>query len=91
MSNKNGFTLIEVLFVLAVWSVLMLLSAPLNVSVLEKHAEEKFLETLQMDILYMQNLSYGSRDNYSLVFQDGGYVVKKIHSSEFWVEREIPD
>lgn len=92
MKSENGFTLIEVLFVLAIWSILLLLSSPLNVSVLEKHTEKKFLETFQMDILYMQNLSYGSRDYYRLIFQDNkSYIIKKDHSSEFLVERSIPD
>ncbi|HLS08042.1 competence type IV pilus minor pilin ComGD [Lentibacillus sp.] len=90
MTHTNGFTLIEVLFVLGVLSVLVFLSAPLQVSVLDKKTEESFLETLEMDLLYMQSLSYNSRTHYRLTFPDQGrYVIKKNQATI--LERKVPE
>lgn len=92
MDNKNGFTLLEVLFVLAIWSILIILSAPLHLSVFNDQTEETFLETLEMDMLYMQSLSYASRDYYRLSFQGSqSYSIKNAHTNKLYVEREIPD
>ncbi|WP_077326957.1 competence type IV pilus minor pilin ComGD [Virgibacillus siamensis] len=90
MSGKNGFTLLEVLFVLAILSVLLLLSGPIHVSTLEKQAEKQFLNTLEMDIFYLQNLSYGSRGAYRIEFADSkGYTIKDVKN--VIVRREVPE
>ncbi|SFA71205.1 competence protein ComGD [Lentibacillus halodurans] len=90
MIYRNGFTLIEVLFVLSVLSLLILISAPIHFSVLDKKTEESFLYTLEMDLLYMQTMSYNSRTNYRMTFPDQKhYVIKKNHS--IIQEREVPE
>ncbi|WP_174613795.1 competence type IV pilus minor pilin ComGD [Virgibacillus ihumii] len=91
MRTKNGFTLLEVLFVLAILSILLLLSAPIHVSTLEKQVEKQFLKTMQMDILYLQNLSYGSRSPYHLSFENNTrYTIKSITGNVI-IKRDIPD
>lgn len=92
MNSRNGFTLLEVLFVLAIWSVLLILSAPLNFTILEKHREKSFIDTFEMDLLYMQNMSYASRDYFRLTFPDNkSYIIKKDFSSDNVVERIVPE
>ncbi|WP_163969991.1 competence type IV pilus minor pilin ComGD [Oceanobacillus halotolerans] len=63
MKKQNGFTLIEVLFVLSIWSILFLLSGPLNMSILTKQQEKQFFEAFESDLLYLQTLSYGYNEN----------------------------
>ncbi|TRM12700.1 type II secretion system protein [Lentibacillus cibarius] len=95
MNNKNGFTLVEMLFVLAVWSVLMLLIVPIPLPLLNEKTEEYFLETLEMDLLYTQSMSYNSRTNYMLMFPDDRtYVIKQGGYSTVdrpVVKRKLPD
>ncbi|HLR62415.1 MAG TPA: competence type IV pilus minor pilin ComGD [Lentibacillus sp.] len=91
MKPSNGFTLIEVLFVLVVLSVLILIAAPIQASVLDKKTEESFLETLEMDLLYMQSLSYNSRTNYRLAFPDQDRYVIKSTAHQDILERKVPE
>ncbi|MGP4107283.1 competence type IV pilus minor pilin ComGD [Virgibacillus sp. L01] len=92
MQFKNGFTLIEVLFVLSVWSVLLILSAPLHFSILEKQEEDNFMDTLQMDLLYMQSESYGIRNYFRLTFTGNeSYIITKDQNIKTLVERKIPE
>lgn len=92
MKTKNGFTLIEVLFVLAILSILLLLSAPIHVLTLEKQVEEQFFKTLEMDILYLQNISYGSREGYKLMFRnDTSYAITNVPGTRVIMTREIPE
>ncbi|SDQ50519.1 competence protein ComGD [Virgibacillus subterraneus] len=91
MQSKNGFTLIEVLFVLALWSVLLLISAPLQFSILEKQEEDNFMDTFEMDLLYMQNKSYGSRNYFRLIFTENkSYTITKNSNLKILIERRIP-
>ncbi|MGJ9456958.1 competence type IV pilus minor pilin ComGD [Oceanobacillus sp. CF4.6] len=55
--NCNGFTLLEVLFVLTSLSVILLLFPTINLDAIEKQQEKQFLETFQFDVLYVQSLS----------------------------------
>lgn len=92
MQFKNGFTLIEVLFVLSVWSVLLILSVPLHFSILEKQEEDNFMDTLEMDLLYMQSESYGIRNYFRLTFiENESYIIAKDHHIKNLVERKIPE
>ncbi|WP_010530980.1 competence type IV pilus minor pilin ComGD [Lentibacillus jeotgali] len=92
MKQSNGFTLIEVLFVLAVLSILILIAVPIQVSVLDKKTEESFLETLEMDLLYTQSLSYNSRTDYRLAFfpDQDRYIIKSTENRDI-LERKIPE
>lgn len=90
MNQVNGFTLIEVLFVLAILSVLILISTPLQFSALDHKTEESFLETLEMDLLYMQTLSYNSRSRYRLTFPDQEHYTVSSNQSII-LERTVPE
>ncbi|MFC4022802.1 competence type IV pilus minor pilin ComGD [Oceanobacillus longus] len=56
-TNRNGFTLLEVLFVLTTLSIILLLFPPINMDAIEKKQEKQFLETFQFDVLYVQSLA----------------------------------
>ncbi|ALX48073.1 competence type IV pilus minor pilin ComGD [Lentibacillus amyloliquefaciens] len=89
MKHYDGFTLIEVQFVLAVLSVLILISTPLTFSALDKKTEETFIETLEMDLLYMQSLSSNSKKRYKLHFDDPGFYTVQ-QSKSILRKRAIP-
>ncbi|WP_404453002.1 prepilin-type N-terminal cleavage/methylation domain-containing protein [Virgibacillus necropolis] len=75
MKIKNGFTLIEVIFVLGVLSILLLLSTPIKVSILDNQKEKQFLTTFENDILYMQSLSYLSEEYFGLKIKSDSYTL----------------
>ena len=88
--KQNGFTLLEILIVLGVWSLLILLSAPLHISSIEKHQEKQFLKTFESDVMYVQNFSVGAPDrSIVLQFREDGYSVLNRVSDEI-IRRKTP-
>lgn len=53
--DRNGFTLVEMLIVLSTISILLLLAAPIQTSVLKSQEEENFLQLFKHDVLLIQN------------------------------------
>ena len=91
MRNNHGFTLIEVIFVLGVLSILLLLSAPLKVSILDNQKEEQFLTTFQNDLLYMQSISYLSKEYIGMEIKADHYtIITDGHENNIAVRRSIP-
>lgn len=64
MNTKNGFTLVELLFVLGILTVLLLLAVPISTSSLEKQQEKQFLETFESDVLYIQAMASSTPNSY---------------------------
>src|SRR5690625_2676230 len=90
MKKLNGFTLLEVLIVLGIWSVLILLSAPLHFSSLDKQQETQFLETLKFDVLYSQSLSIGSSYHATVIeFTESDYTILD-RTSKTLIRRKAP-
>lgn len=77
MKKQNGFTLIELLLVLGLLSALLLLSPPFNITALEKHQNNRFLEQFQFDLLYIQNLASVSADDKRITinFDENSYSI----------------
>lgn len=89
--RKNGFTLIEMLFVLSICSIIITLSVPLIFSTLEKQEEKRFLETFEFDVLYMQNLSIGKTDGYLRIeFYEDNYSILNGTTDETLLVRNYP-
>ncbi|MFC4558801.1 competence type IV pilus minor pilin ComGD [Virgibacillus kekensis] len=89
-SYQRGFTMLEVLFVLSVWSIILLLSAPLYFPIMDKYEENNFISTFEMDLLYMQSQSYGSTSYYRMSFPDSrSYEIRKDFH-EIVRERTVP-
>ncbi|MRG86577.1 competence type IV pilus minor pilin ComGD [Salinibacillus xinjiangensis] len=67
--NQSGFTLVEMLIVLSLFMTIFVVTLPLNDDVYEKLEVRQFLDTLEMDILYMQNYTITYQSEVRLVFQ----------------------
>ncbi|WP_156290737.1 competence type IV pilus minor pilin ComGD [Oceanobacillus salinisoli] len=87
--NNKGFTLMEVLFVLATLSVITLLSPSMNVSSLETIQEQQFLTVFQSDVLYTQNLSTTTEEYVRIRFYTDNYKIKS--GSETLITRYYPN
>lgn len=90
MKKKNGFTLLEMLVVLSLWSVLILLSVPLNFANLEKQQDKQFLETFKFDVMYIQSLSIGSPHQATVIeFTESDYTVID-RTGKILLKRKVP-
>ncbi|HEX6594439.1 MAG TPA: competence type IV pilus minor pilin ComGD [Bacillota bacterium] len=90
MKNSYGFTLLEVVFVLSVWAVLVVLSAPLFFSSIDQQQEKQFFATFQSDLMYIQNLSLGTDERIQITLNDASYEIVTHHKKENIV-RTLPD
>lgn len=75
--RKNGFTLVEVLIVLSLLAVILLLTVPITLNTLTSKQETVFLETLEFDILYIQNLAMTTNEHVQIFFQGHTYTIYK--------------
>lgn len=90
--DNQGFTLLEVLFVLGVWSLLILLSVPLLFKNIDHQVEKQFFDTLESDILLVQTMSHGKpTDQSSITFNEDAYVVRTFAEHEQVMTRSYPD
>jgi len=87
--HKNGFTLLEVLIVLIIWSTLILLIVPTNFKQIEKQQEQSFFETLAFDILYTQTLSTTTKDYIQINLYEDHYTIWRGYG-EIILTRDIP-
>lgn len=90
MSKKNGFTLLELLIVLSIWSVLILLVTPIAYATINSQQEEPFFELLEYDFLYMQRLSTLTKDKVDFRVRGNHYVITKDSGAKEILKREIP-
>jgi competence protein ComGD len=58
--QNQGFTLIEILLVLAIFITILSVSVPLTLTVKESVEKKQFFSTLEEDVLYMQSLAITS-------------------------------
>ncbi|MFD2046052.1 competence type IV pilus minor pilin ComGD [Ornithinibacillus salinisoli] len=89
-SKRNGFTLVELLFVLAILSILLALTMPLTISTVSNQQENQFFNTFQFDVLYTQNLSLGSKDYIRIIFNQEDYTILNGTTQEIIATRELP-
>lgn len=91
MKSQVGFTLLELLLVLSIWSLLLLLAIPLTFQKLQDIQEQQFLTTFEHDILYVQNLSLTSfTDHARLRLRDDSYEILSGYHQEVKMKRSIP-
>lgn len=90
MRNNAGFTLIEMLLVLGALSIMVLLSAPIKVSILDNQKEEQFLTTFQNDLLYLQSISYLSPHDIEMEFTKNHYKIRDGFKNNYVLTRKIP-
>ncbi|MYL47182.1 prepilin-type N-terminal cleavage/methylation domain-containing protein [Virgibacillus halodenitrificans] len=77
MANKNGFTLIEMLLVLSIVSILSLLSVTWSLSAISKQEKEQFINTLENDTLYIQQVTSikGDLERPYITFNENFYTI----------------
>ncbi|MBP2078203.1 competence type IV pilus minor pilin ComGD [Oceanobacillus polygoni] len=95
LKTNNGFTMLEVLFVLAIFSIIIVIFPPFQLEFFEKKKDKQFLETLEIDVLYVQNMSYLTagedifirfyKDNYK-VFQDSKIILERVYPTGWAVD-----
>ncbi|MBM7552303.1 competence type IV pilus minor pilin ComGD [Thalassobacillus pellis] len=88
----NGFTLIEAILVLSIWSVLLLILIPVQHSIMEKKELKQFLHQLEDDVLLAQKLTM--HDNrmyefYILPSMDNYYLYDPLNQTKL-LEARIP-
>jgi|SRR5690625_4678323 len=88
--RKNGFTLLELLLVLVIWSVLFLLIVPISFSYLEKQQEKHFFEMFAFDVLYIQNLSTTTKEYVQLNIYEDRYIIRTGHRGQILFIRNVP-
>lgn len=89
--EKNGFTLIEILFVLTITSILTLIGGKLSFITLHKQYEQHFLNTLTDDIRYIQNLSISDiQTDARIYFEPTQYKVTSSQISSPDYTRTLP-
>lgn len=75
-NHEQGFSFLEILFVLSIISILLFLSQPLHISILENQHEKNFLKNLLSDVLYIQNMTVTKAEDAKIVFLDDHYRVQ---------------
>lgn len=89
--KRNGFTLIEMIFVLGIISVIILLAAPIQTSVLKTQEEEKFIQTFKEDVLFIQNqASRYYRGVLSIKLFSDRYVITNHDPDGLYATRYFP-
>lgn len=87
--KMGGFTLVEMLLVLSLLSIIILLSIPIHHEIVTKEDENRFMQILLFDILYVQNLAMTTSDPVILRFKNDHYVILR-QTDQVLYKRTIP-
>lgn len=89
--EKNGFTLIEMLIVLSLFSILLVFTVPTQFHSLNNQTEQRFIAQLEQDVLYIQNQA-GLNDGklYQINFYDEYYQIYDRRNPLF-TKRNYPE
>ncbi|WP_077596507.1 competence type IV pilus minor pilin ComGD [Oceanobacillus kimchii] len=82
--SKNGFTLIEVLFSLAILMVIITFFAPSQMTQLNQLKEKQFFELLKYDVLYIQSRSRMYENERVLIrfYADEYRIIEGLNTNE---------
>lgn len=76
MKNEEGFTLLEVVFALTIWTILITITVPIVLTNLNEHKEKEFIKILMSDILHVQTISHGTYNkDASIKFNETHYMI----------------
>ncbi|RKQ37782.1 competence type IV pilus minor pilin ComGD [Oceanobacillus halophilus] len=75
--HKNGFTILEVLFVLAIVTTILLIQPIIPSLTLEKIQVNQFLSVFKSDILYTQNLSTTTEEYVRITLYPDNYKIQR--------------
>lgn len=88
-TKQAGFTLIELLVVVSIVTLILAITLPVSFSLLEKKTEDKILQLLQYDILFMQNESIGNQKYLRMIFTSSSYQI--VDNEKKLLERKLPE
>lgn len=74
-SAINGFTLVEMLFVLSLISIMLIFLPPFHQHILKREKEDQFLDILQYDVLYTQSLTTTTNQRIKIIFRKNHYTI----------------
>ncbi|MGL3066498.1 competence type IV pilus minor pilin ComGD [Planococcus sp. SE5179] len=77
MLKEQGFTLLEMLLVLAVLMAIVAISIPGYQNRMVQKEEQRFFEVLQQDVYFAQSQSYASKQTAKIIFREpkGSYEI----------------
>lgn len=90
MSKRNGFTLLEMLFVLSIISAILFISFPPLISTYEKWKVNHFLIVLDTDILYVQHKSMEEDEHVYIMFMANEYRITDANDNNKTIYRKYP-
>lgn len=90
MAKHNGFTLLELLIVLSIWSLLVLLSVPILVKNLDEQEIQQFFKVFEHDVLYIQYVATTSANKEASIHFGNGYYTVRNGSTNQSIRRDFP-
>src|SRR5699024_9670321 len=90
MRNNNGLTLLKLMFDIGIWSIIILISAPLLFNSIETQQEKQFFQTFQSDLLYIQNQSLGTDEKIQINLKKTSYEIV-VPGEKQTTQRTLPD
>lgn len=90
--NEKGFTLVEMLMVLCVWSVLIGLTVSLSPSLFQSQKEKAFMKQFRADVLWAQQQTMTTREYFSVLFvpEENEYRILK-NRFQILATRDLPE
>jgi competence protein ComGD len=89
MKKEKGFTLLELLITLSILMIMLLLVAPISLSTLDAAEEERFFQTLEFDVLYIQSMAH-ERLSTTISFADDHYKIIRRAQEGGTIRRYYP-
>lgn len=90
MNKEKGFTLLEVLIVLSIWSIIILLATPIIFGRIDEKQDEVFFEVLEFDLLYMQRVASMTKEYVRFRMRGNQYVILKGREETVLLRRDLP-
>jgi len=92
LHNSNGFTLVEMIAVLMIWSLFIGIMITLSPSLFQKQHEDAFMEQFRADVLWVQQQTMTTRTHYSIIFIPEEKTYRILKNRFYIIEtRELPD
>lgn len=90
-SNEKGFTLLEMLVVLAILFIIVFCIFPLNFSLQEKIQEDHFLNILKRDLYYGHTYAITNQKNVTFMYrwEENSYDLR-VHNQPI-LKRKLPE
>lgn len=75
MNKQKGFSLVELIIVLAIWLLILTLSVPLIAKDINKIKAMNHLNVFQSDVMYAQSLAMKAQNKIRIIFTSNSYSI----------------